>query len=89
MPTLSVIQREKVKLLVKHEQEHLKKLQGNEDYWGSEDDINTGNEIANEISFIVGFEITEDNVWVSETIKATAEEICQYNCMRLNQLLEC
>ena len=70
------------------EQEHLDLLIASDDFWGSELDVTTGNDVVLAASELMGFDIAEDSTWVAATCKATAQEICEYNLSRLTTLIQ-
>jgi hypothetical protein len=79
---------DKIKELIIKHCEHRSLLLSDDDFWGSEEDIAMGNNLANETSSIFGYDITEDEEWNAAICKATTAEIAMYAITRLSEQLK-
>ena len=82
------MRREKIIKTIELENKRLTLLKSNPDYWGSGDELALESKVVQAINEIMGFDIAEDDEWTKHTIKATNEEICEYNIMRLQKEME-
>jgi hypothetical protein len=77
---------EKIDKLISFAQSEKERHIKDENYWGTESDINSSNSFFDEVGSFLGINISEDKDWGSYLLKATSIEAYDFSINKLNIL---